>query len=100
MQHSALFLATCPLWQLLSKLPIDARLGKLILLGVCFDATDEALTIAAALASRSPFLSPIEKRDEANESKRKFAVRPPPPLRPDRGFGRSQTYVPRTTPVP
>ena len=41
---------------------------------MCFDATDEALTIAAALASRSPFLSPMERRNEANESKRKFAV--------------------------
>jgi HrpA-like RNA helicase len=29
------------------------RLGKLILLGVAFEATDEALTVAAALASRA-----------------------------------------------
>ena len=69
-----MLLLLLPPWQLLSKLPIDARLGKLILLGVCFDATDEALTIAAALASRSPFLSPTDRRNEANESKRKFAA--------------------------
>ena len=69
-----MLLLLLPPWQLLSKLPIDARLGKLILLGVCFDATDEALTVAAALASRSPFLSPTDRRNEANESKRKFAA--------------------------
>ena len=45
---------------LLTKLPVDARLGKLILYGVCFGCPDEALTIAACLASRSPFLCPIE----------------------------------------
>ena len=52
---------------------VDARLGKLILLGVAFHVTDEALTIAAALASRSPFLSPHERRAEADASRRAFA---------------------------
>jgi HrpA-like RNA helicase len=53
------------LGRVLLKLPVDARLGKLLLLGVCFRATDECLTIAAALAtSRSPFLSPIDRREE------------------------------------
>ena len=47
-----------PLGELLAKLPLDPRLGKLILLGSCFDVLDESLTIAAALASRSPFMSP------------------------------------------
>ena len=39
-----------PLGQLLATLPIDPRLGKLIVLGACFGAIDEALTIAAARA--------------------------------------------------
>jgi len=71
---SALDESLTPTGELLSKLPVDARLGKLILLGVCFDATDEALTIAAALASRSPFLSPHVRRQEADESRKAFAV--------------------------
>ena len=56
------------LGKLLAKLPVDARLGKLIVLGMCFGAADEALTIAATLANRSPFLSPMERRDEADRS--------------------------------
>ena len=62
------------LGKLLAKLPVDARLGKLILLGQCFGALDECLTIAAALASRSPFMSPMERREQADESKRKFCM--------------------------
>ncbi len=47
-----------PLGSLLAGLPIDTRLAKLVLLGVCFGAADEALTIAAALSTRTgPFLA-------------------------------------------
>ena len=60
--------------RLLAKLPVDARLGKLILLGLCFGAPDECLTMAAALASRSPFMSPMERREQADEAKRSFAM--------------------------
>ena len=66
--------ALTPMGLLLSRLPIDARLGKLLLLGVALGATDEALTVAATLASRSPFLSPLERRNEADESRKKFAT--------------------------
>ena len=60
---------------LLARLPIDARLGKLCVIGACFDGClDDALTIAAALGTRSPFLSPIERRDEADRAKRAFAT--------------------------
>ena len=62
-----------PLGELLAKLPLDPRLGKLILLGSCFDVLDESLTIAAALASRSPFMSPYELRSEADASRLAFA---------------------------
>jgi HrpA-like RNA helicase len=53
-----------PLGVHLSKLPVDVRIGKLLLLGAIFDVPDECLTIAAVLSCRSPFLSPFEKRDE------------------------------------
>ena len=62
------------LGKLLAKLPIDARLGKLIILGLCFGAADECLTVAAALASRSPFMSPLERREQADESRRSFGA--------------------------
>lgn len=64
-----------PLGEHLAALPVDARIGKLILLGAAFgpDATDKALTVAAALSSRWPFVAPIERRDQANEAQRRFA---------------------------
>ncbi|KAJ1478625.1 helicase associated domain-containing protein, partial [Baffinella frigidus] len=63
-----------PLGQLLIRLPVDVHLGKLILYGVCFGAADEALTMAAALASRSPFLMPMERREQADRSKKRFTL--------------------------
>ena len=62
-----------PLGELLATLPIDPRLGKLIVLGSLFGATDEALTVAAGLTSRSPFLSPLDRRGDADRSRKAFA---------------------------
>ena len=39
-----------------------------------FGVTDEALTIAATLSYRSPFLAPIAQRDLANQCKMNFAL--------------------------
>jgi len=61
-----------PLGIHLSKLPVDVRIGKLLLLGAIFDVPDECLTIAAVLSCRSPFLSPFERRDEADAAKQQF----------------------------
>lgn len=61
----------------LAHLPLEARLGKLALFGAAFGpaATDAALTVAAALTSRSPFLAPLEAREETRKAKKKFADR-------------------------
>ncbi len=58
----------------LSALPVDCRIGKLILLGAMFGVTNDALTIAATLSYRSPFLSPVLKREEADAAKMTFAT--------------------------
>jgi HrpA-like RNA helicase len=50
-----------PLGVHLSLLPVDVRIGKLILLGAIFGVCDECLTIAAVLSYRSPFLSPLSR---------------------------------------
>ena len=63
-----------PLGTHLAALPVDVRIGKLILLGAIFNVVDDVLTIAAVLSYRSPFLSPFERRAEADASKRAFAV--------------------------
>ena len=58
----------------LSKLPLDARLGKLLLIGASFGpaVTNDALTVAAALSSRTPFMSPQDRRYEADLAKQTF----------------------------
>jgi len=59
----------------LANLPLEARLGKLVLYGAAFGAaaTDAALTVAASLTSRNPFLAPLEERDAAAKAKKGFA---------------------------
>ncbi|XP_062299417.1 putative ATP-dependent RNA helicase DHX57 [Scomber scombrus] len=63
-----------PLGYHLACLPVDVRIGKLMLFGAIFRCLDPALTIAASLAFKSPFVSPWDKRDEANEKKQAFAL--------------------------
>lgn len=62
-----------PLGYHLAGLPVDVRIGKLMLFGCVFRCMDSALTIAAALSYRSPFLSPFGKREEAMKRKKEFA---------------------------
>ncbi|KAL2083418.1 hypothetical protein ACEWY4_021191 [Coilia grayii] len=66
--------ALTPLGWHLACLPVDVRIGKLMLLGAIFRCLDPALTIAASLAFKSPFVSPWDKREEANERKLSFAL--------------------------
>ncbi|XP_061523869.1 putative ATP-dependent RNA helicase DHX57 [Phycodurus eques] len=63
-----------PLGYHLACLPVDVRVGKLMLYGAIFRCLDPALTIAASLAFKSPFVSPWHKRDEANDKKMAFAL--------------------------
>ncbi|KAF2839488.1 ATP-dependent RNA helicase A [Patellaria atrata CBS 101060] len=55
-----------PLGRQLAKLPLDAILGKLVLLGSLFGTLDVALTIAAILSSKSPFITPLGARQRAD----------------------------------
>lgn len=61
------------LGRVLLQLPVDAAIGKLCLLGCFFRCLDQAVTIAALLTNRDPFVSPLEKRAMANAAKRRFA---------------------------
>ncbi|XP_055375617.1 putative ATP-dependent RNA helicase DHX57 [Condylostylus longicornis] len=58
----------------LSALPVDVRIGKLMLFGAIFHCLDSVLTIAACLSFKSPFVCPFNKRDEAERKKRSFAI--------------------------
>lgn len=57
----------------LSRLPIDPRVGRMILAGDSEDCLHEVLIIAAALEVQDPRDRPIEKRKQADEAHSKFA---------------------------
>ncbi|KAF8832459.1 hypothetical protein HHX47_DHR1001422 [Lentinula edodes] len=61
-----------PMGRLLSKLPTDVHLGKFLLIATLFRCLDPALTIAAALNSKSPFLTPFGLEQEADRAKASF----------------------------
>ena len=64
-----------PLGQHLAHMPVDARVGKMLLLGVMLRCLDPILSIAAALAGRSPFIYPSDpsERSFADERRQTLA---------------------------
>jgi len=58
----------------LSAIPADLRCGKLLVYGVLFDCVETCLTIAATLTTKSPFVSPRDKREEAKDARASFPV--------------------------
>ncbi|KAK7268103.1 hypothetical protein RIF29_20790 [Crotalaria pallida] len=62
-----------PLGRHLCTIPLDPNIGKMLLMGSIFQCLNPALTIAAALAYRNPFVLPISRKEEADEAKRSFA---------------------------
>lgn len=58
----------------LSLLPLDVRLGKLLVLGCVFHCLEPMLTAAAILSSKPLFNAPFERRDEAAAARSKFAI--------------------------
>lgn len=58
----------------LAMIPADLRCAKLLVYGVLFDCLEPCLTVAAILTTRSPFVSPREKRDEAKQARTSFPV--------------------------
>ncbi|KAL5742051.1 hypothetical protein ACOSP7_028783 [Xanthoceras sorbifolium] len=62
-----------PLGCHLCTLPVDPNIGKMLLMGAIFQCLNPALTIAAALAHRDPFVLPLNRKEEADAAKRSFA---------------------------
>ena len=56
----------------LASLPLDVFLGKLVLLGTIFGCLDGALTTAAILSSKSPFVASIHQKSQADQAKLSF----------------------------
>ncbi|KAL3423423.1 ATP-dependent RNA helicase ucp12 [Phlyctema vagabunda] len=57
----------------LSMIPADLRCGKLMVYGTMFGCLDACIIIAAILTTKSPFVSPQEKRDEAKAARARFS---------------------------
>ncbi|KAF7714291.1 DEAD/DEAH box DNA/RNA helicase [Penicillium ucsense] len=57
----------------LSMIPADLRCAKLMIYGSIFGCMESCLTLSAILTVRSPFVSPREKREEADAAKASFS---------------------------
>lgn len=61
-----------PLGQHLARLPVDVRLGKMLILGSLFQCLDNVLTIAASLSSKSPFATYVNDAAAAKSKHKLF----------------------------
>jgi HrpA-like RNA helicase len=59
----------------LANLPVDVRLGKMLVYSSLFDCVHPILTIAAALGGKSPFQSPLDKREAASTAHTSYCSR-------------------------
>jgi ATP-dependent RNA helicase DHX57 len=51
----------------MANIPADLRISKMLLFGSVFGCLDPILTIASIMSLKSPFTSPMEKREEAKQ---------------------------------
>ena len=58
-----------PLGRVLLQLPVDVQVGRLVLYGSFFRCLDQALTLAALMTNREPFVSPMHLKAEAGAAK-------------------------------
>ncbi|XP_055878293.1 putative ATP-dependent RNA helicase DHX57 [Biomphalaria glabrata] len=56
----------------LGSIPVDVRIGKLMLYGLMFRCLDATLTMAATLSYKSPFITPFKKKEEATFKKKEL----------------------------
>jgi ATP-dependent RNA helicase DHX36 len=56
-------------------LPVEPKLGKMLIFGAIFNCLDPILTIVSGLSVRDPFLTPFDKKDLAESAKLQFSCR-------------------------
>ncbi|ELU41447.1 DEAH box polypeptide 36 [Rhizoctonia solani AG-1 IA] len=61
------------LGRVLLQLPVEVAVGRLVLYGSFFKCLDQALTLAAILTNRDPFMAPIALKQEANAAKERWS---------------------------
>lgn len=57
----------------LIMLPVEPKLGKMLIFGAIFSCLDPILTVVAGLSVRDPFLTPLDKKDLAEAAKGHFS---------------------------
>jgi len=62
-----------PLGQHLAQMPVDARVGKMLLFGALLGCLDPILTIAGSMSGRPLFYSPKDNRDAAERAKQSLS---------------------------
>ncbi|XP_015278713.1 PREDICTED: ATP-dependent RNA helicase DHX29 isoform X2 [Gekko japonicus] len=63
-----------PLGQHLAALPVNVKIGKMLIFGAIFGCLDPVATLAAVMAEKSPFTTPIGRKDEADLAKSSLAL--------------------------
>eukprot|EP00057_Strongylocentrotus_purpuratus_P032350 XP_787344.2 PREDICTED: ATP-dependent RNA helicase Dhx29 [Strongylocentrotus purpuratus] len=63
-----------PLGQHLAALPVNVRIGKMLLFAAIFGCLEPVAVIASAMTDKPPFLVPLGKRSQADAAKRSMAV--------------------------
>ncbi|KAJ6810675.1 DExH-box ATP-dependent RNA helicase DExH3 isoform X1 [Iris pallida] len=59
----------------LSMLPVDPKLGKMLIMGAVYRCLDPILTVVSGLSVRDPFLLPQDKKDLAGTAKSRFSAK-------------------------
>nr|GEU87293.1 DExH-box ATP-dependent RNA helicase DExH3 isoform X1 [Tanacetum cinerariifolium] len=59
----------------LSMLPVDPKLGKMLIMGAFFRCFDPIVTIVAGLSVRDPFVLPQDRKDQASTAKSMFSAK-------------------------
>ncbi|XP_044519894.1 ATP-dependent RNA helicase DHX29 isoform X1 [Gracilinanus agilis] len=63
-----------PLGQHLAALPVNVKIGKMLIFGAIFGCLDPVATLAAVMTEKSPFTTPIGRKDEADLAKSALAL--------------------------
>ncbi|KAL4617559.1 ATP-dependent RNA helicase DHX29 [Arapaima gigas] len=63
-----------PLGHHLATLPVNVKIGKMLIFAAIFGCLEPVATIAAAMSEKSPFATPMNRKEEADVAKSALAV--------------------------
>uniref|UniRef100_A0A4W4H038 RNA helicase n=1 Tax=Electrophorus electricus TaxID=8005 RepID=A0A4W4H038_ELEEL len=63
-----------PLGHHLASLPVNVKIGKMLIFGAILGCLEPIATIAAAISEKSPFTTPMSRKEDANLAKDALAI--------------------------